>query len=61
MKNKHAATVKIEKIINLLSRFDNELSRGVSLLDAREKISHLKEELEALQTLINSERDSWNY
>ncbi len=61
MKNKFTATAKIEKISNLLTILDNDLSKGISLFDARERISRLRDELEALQTLINSEQDSWNY
>jgi hypothetical protein len=60
MKHKTTVTDSIDRIMNMLVAFDNSLSRGVSLLEAREKIEAIKERLQNIQSLINSESDSWN-
>ena len=60
MRNKSTVTTKLDKLSLLLLNLDRSLAQGTSLYEAREKIAAIKDEIEALQTLINSESDSWN-
>ena len=60
MRHKDVITSKIEQVHNSLTNLDSQLSRGTSLNEAKEAIDALKEQLADIQTLINTQSDSWN-
>ena len=60
MRHKDVITAKIEQVHNSLTSLDSQLSRGTTINEAKEAIEKIKEKLADIQTLINTQSDSWN-
>jgi hypothetical protein len=60
MRNKDLITKKIEQLDNALSNIASQISTGNDPRAAKESILQVKEKLQDMQTLINTESDSWN-
>ena len=60
MRHKDVITAKIEQVHNSLTSLDSQLSRGTTINEAKEAIEKIKEKLADIQTLINTQSDSWS-
>ena len=60
MKNKNLITNKIEKIDNALSNLASFISSGTPVHQLKDHIFEIKEKLQDIQTLINTEAEGWN-
>lgn len=60
MKNKNLITTKIEKIDNALSNLVSFVASGTSVHQIKDYIFEIKEKLQDIQTLINTEAEGWN-
>lgn len=60
MRNKDLISKKIEQVDNALSNIASQISTGNDPREVKESILQVKEKLQDMQTLINTESDSWN-
>jgi len=60
MRNKDLISKKIEQVDNALSNIASQISTGNDPRAVKESILQVKEKLQDMQTLINTESDSWN-
>lgn len=60
MRNKELITKKIEQLANLVTTLEGNISRGATVEQFRESLEKVRIRLEEMQTLINTESDSWN-
>ena len=60
MKNKNLITTKIEKIDNALSNLASFTTSGTPTHQLKDYIFEIKEKLQDIQTLINTEAEGWN-
>lgn len=60
MKNKQLVTKHIEQVDNALTFLASHISGGSSPRELKDIIDKIKEKLQDIQTLLNTERDSWN-
>lgn len=60
MRNKQLVITKIEKLDNALTNLNSLVSSRPSVDAVREAILAMKESLQDIQTLLNTESDSWN-
>lgn len=60
MRNKELISKKIEQVSNALTSLGSTLYRGVPIEDLKNQIEKIQERLQEMQTLINTESDSWN-
>lgn len=60
MRNKELVSRKIEQVDNALSNIASQISTGNDPRVIKETIVQVKEKLQDIQTLINTESDSWN-
>ncbi len=60
MRNKELISKKIEQVSNALSAVHYFLSRGADVNTIKGHIDEIQEKLQEMQTLINTESDSWN-
>lgn len=60
MKNKQLISTKIEKVSQLLTNLEQSLTRGTDIHQIRQQFEKLRDTLEEMQTLVNTESDSWN-
>jgi hypothetical protein len=60
MKNKNLITTKIEKIDNALSNLASFAASGTPPNQIKDYIFEIKEKLQDIQTLINTEAEGWN-
>ena len=60
MRNKELISKKIEQLANSLSTLSAYISTGVSVEHLKSHIETMQDKLSDMQTLINTESDSWN-
>lgn len=60
MRNKEQISKKIDQISNAVSALESAISRGLTVDQLRDFAERTKEKLQEMQTLINTESDSWN-
>lgn len=60
MRNKELVSKKIEQVSNALTSLGSTLHRGVPIEDLKNQIERIQERLQEMQTLINTESESWN-
>ena len=60
MRNKEQISKKIDQISNAVSALESAISRGLTVDQLRDFAERAKEKLQEMQTLINTESDSWN-
>lgn len=60
MKNKQLISTKIEKLDNALTGLSSLVSSRPSIDTVKDAIADMKERLQEIQTLLNTETDSWN-
>lgn len=60
MKHKDLITSKLDQLSNRLVNLESLLSANRPLSEVRSTIEGMKERLEDLQTLINTQSESWN-
>lgn len=59
MRNKEQISKKIDQISNAVSALESAISRGLTVDQLRDFTERTKEKLQEMQTLINTESDSW--
>lgn len=60
MRNKDLISKKIEQLDNALSNIASQISSGLDPRVIKDNLMQMKEKLQDMQTLINTESDSWN-
>lgn len=60
MRNKDLISKKIEQFDNALTNLASQVTTGTDPRLVKDYIYQLKEKLQDMQTLINTESDSWN-
>jgi len=60
MRNKELVSKKVEQVDNALTNLGSHISTGTSSRELKEFIVMIKEKLMDIQTLLNTESDSWN-
>ena len=60
MKNKDNVTRQLEQLDNALTNIASYITTGMSNNEVKNYIYEIKEKIRDIQTLINTESDSWN-
>ena len=60
MRNKELISRKIEQLSNSLSILDASMSTGTPINELKRMVEVMQERLADMQTLINTESESWN-
>ena len=60
MRNKANVTRQLEQLDNALTNIASYLNTGMPINQVKDYIYQIKEKLQDIQTLVNTESDSWN-